>query len=188
MPAAARVRAHLSQHQHDRALAHDAALRLSSPSLAQTHRNRASLSLPRHTHSCKTAERRLARAVDRSRPGPAPGCACARAGDGARRPPGRTSRAQDMAQVGPRAAAPTGHLVNSTFFFCRKTENTEKKFVFRNECDAEGLGSLDRDAFAQGMARIDEELRRAQVLGRAGTGSDANGRTPRLAPSRPILR
>ena len=138
--------------------------------------------------SCKTAERRLARAVDRSRPGPAPGCGCARAGDGARRPPGRTSRAQDMAQVGPRAAAPTGHLVNSLSFFCRKTENTEEKFVFRNECDAEGLGSLDRDAFAQGMARIDEELRRAQVLGRAGTGSDANGRTPRLAPSRPILR
>ncbi|KAH9001005.1 hypothetical protein EDB92DRAFT_1938779 [Lactarius akahatsu] len=57
-----------------------------------------------------------------------------------------------------------------------------------NECDPEGLGSIDRDAFAQGMTRIDEELRRAQVLGRAGAGSGANGRTPRRAPSRPILR
>ncbi|KAH9026774.1 hypothetical protein EDB85DRAFT_163482 [Lactarius pseudohatsudake] len=57
-----------------------------------------------------------------------------------------------------------------------------------NECDPEGLGSLDRDAFAQGTTRIDEELRRAQVLGRAGAGSGANGRTPRRAPSRPILR
>jgi hypothetical protein len=52
----------------------------------------------------------------------------------------------------------------------------------------EGLGSLDREAFAQGMTRIDEELRRAQVLGRAGAGSGASGRTPRQAPSRPILR
>ncbi|KAH9180821.1 hypothetical protein EDB89DRAFT_1832877, partial [Lactarius sanguifluus] len=56
-----------------------------------------------------------------------------------------------------------------------------------NECDPERSGSLDRDAFAQGMARIDEELRRAQVLGRAGACSGANGRTPRRAPSRPIL-
>ena len=53
----------------------------------------------------------------------------------------------------------------------------------------EGLGSLDREAFALGMTRIDEELRRAQVLGRAGTGSGASSsRTPRGAPSRPILR
>jgi hypothetical protein len=60
----------------------------------------------------------------------------------------------------------------------------------RNECDTEGFGSLDRDAFAQGMTRIDEELRRAQVLGRAGAGasSGASSRTPRRAPSRPILR
>ncbi|KAF8266484.1 hypothetical protein EI94DRAFT_1733095 [Lactarius quietus] len=54
-----------------------------------------------------------------------------------------------------------------------------------NECDPEGLGSLDRDG-------IDEELRRAQLLGRAGPGtgssSGASGRTPRRAPSRPILR
>ncbi|KAF8261691.1 hypothetical protein EI94DRAFT_1745427 [Lactarius quietus] len=61
-----------------------------------------------------------------------------------------------------------------------------------NECDPEGLGSLDRDGFAQGMTRIDEELRRAQLLGRAGPGtgssSGASGRTPRRAPSRPILR
>ena len=52
----------------------------------------------------------------------------------------------------------------------------------------EGLGSLDREAFALGMMKIDEELRRAQVLGRAGTGSGASSRTPRGAPSRPILR
>ena len=50
----------------------------------------------------------------------------------------------------------------------------------RNECDPDGTGSLDREAFVRGMARIDEELRRAQLLGRA--------RAPRPAPSRPILR
>ncbi|KAI0247939.1 hypothetical protein BJV78DRAFT_1285154 [Lactifluus subvellereus] len=58
-----------------------------------------------------------------------------------------------------------------------------------NECDPEGTGSLDRDAFARGMARIDEDLRRAQVLGRARAGSPTSLRTPRPGgPSRPILR
>ena len=50
----------------------------------------------------------------------------------------------------------------------------------RNECDPDGTGSLDREAFVRGMARIDEELRRAQLLGRA--------RAPPPVPSRPILR
>jgi hypothetical protein len=35
-------------------------------------------------------------------------------------------------------------------------------FVCRNVCDPDGTGSLDRDAFVRGMARIDEELRRTQ--------------------------
>jgi hypothetical protein len=50
----------------------------------------------------------------------------------------------------------------------------------RNECDPDDTGSLDREAFVRGMGRIDEELRRAQLLGRA--------RASRPVPSRPILR
>ncbi|KAH9980963.1 hypothetical protein BGW80DRAFT_1453909 [Lactifluus volemus] len=59
-----------------------------------------------------------------------------------------------------------------------------------NMCDSEGTGSLDREEFARGMARIDEELRRAQVLGRSSAGSSTtNLRTPRPPGlSRPILR
>jgi hypothetical protein len=93
-----------------------------------------------------------------------------------------------MGQIGSRAAPPAGHLVSPfvLFFFGRSID--ESLVRFRDECDPEGLGSLDRDAFAQGMTRIDEELRRAQVLGRAGAGSGASGRAPRQVPSRPILR
>jgi hypothetical protein len=58
----------------------------------------------------------------------------------------------------------------------------------RSECDPDGTGSLDRDAFVRGMLRIDDELRRAQVLGRARAGSSASARAPRPVPSRPILR
>ncbi|KAI0293549.1 hypothetical protein BC826DRAFT_1097619 [Russula brevipes] len=59
-----------------------------------------------------------------------------------------------------------------------------------NECDPDGAGSLDRDAFARGMGRIDEELRRARVLGRprAGSITSPSARAPRPVPSRPILR
>ncbi|KAI0306297.1 hypothetical protein B0F90DRAFT_1688739 [Multifurca ochricompacta] len=57
-----------------------------------------------------------------------------------------------------------------------------------NECDPEGMGSLDRDAFARGMARIDEELHRAQILGRAGMSFGASGRAPLRVANRPILR
>ena len=53
------------------------------------------------------------------------------------------------------------------------------RLSFRNECDPDGTGSLDRDAFVRGMTRIDEELRRVQLLGRARA---------RPVPSRPILR
>ena len=56
-------------------------------------------------------------------------------------------------------------------------------FLRRNECDPDGTGSLDREAFVRGMARIDEELRRAQLLGRARVGIAL-----RPIPSRPILR
>ncbi len=54
----------------------------------------------------------------------------------------------------------------------------------RNDCDPDRMGSLDRDAFVRGMTRIDEELRRVQLLGRARTGV----RVPPPVPSRPILR
>ncbi|KAI0263380.1 hypothetical protein BC834DRAFT_971373 [Gloeopeniophorella convolvens] len=52
------------------------------------------------------------------------------------------------------------------------------------ECDPDGTGTLDRDAFARGMARIDEELRRAQVLGAGPYGAAM----ARRSASRPILR
>jgi hypothetical protein len=55
----------------------------------------------------------------------------------------------------------------------------------RDECDPDGTGSLDREAFVRGMVRIDEELRRAQLLGRARVGSAS---APRPVPSRLILR
>ncbi|KIJ35711.1 hypothetical protein M422DRAFT_87191, partial [Sphaerobolus stellatus SS14] len=32
-----------------------------------------------------------------------------------------------------------------------------------NECDPDGVGSLDREGFARGMWRIDEALRAAQL-------------------------
>jgi hypothetical protein len=89
----------------------------------------------------------------------------------------------------PSACATSGtHLPNRDP--SSKCIDTEKAFD-RNECDPDGTGSLDRDAFARGMARIDEELRRAQVLGRAnGAGWNAAGaaRALRPVPSRPILR
>ncbi|KAH9958328.1 hypothetical protein BC827DRAFT_1269618 [Russula dissimulans] len=65
---------------------------------------------------------------------------------------------------------------------------SERLWDIWNECDRDGTGSLDRDAFARGMARIDEELRRAQVLGRARASSGLSVRAPRPVPSRPILR
>ncbi|KAI0064522.1 hypothetical protein BV25DRAFT_1914236 [Artomyces pyxidatus] len=52
------------------------------------------------------------------------------------------------------------------------------------ECDPGGLGSLDREAFARGMWRIDEELRRAQMFGLVRPSS----KKVKRAASRPILR
>jgi hypothetical protein len=72
---------------------------------------------------------------------------------------------------------------SSPVFFFSDTDAHSLSFAFlfcRNECDPDGTGSLDREAFVCGMTRIDEELRRAQLLGRA--------RAPRPVPSRPILR
>ncbi|KAH8980355.1 hypothetical protein EDB86DRAFT_569055 [Lactarius hatsudake] len=91
------------------------------------------------------------------------------------------------AEPGPDARL-DGHLVRKIWL--KSGLEPQRLRDIWNECDPEGSGSLDRDAFAQGMTRIDEELRRAQVLGRAGAGSGANGhgRTLRRAPSRPILR
>lgn len=37
------------------------------------------------------------------------------------------------------------------------------EYKFRNECDADRTGALDRDDFVSGMWRIDEELRRART-------------------------
>ena len=70
--------------------------------------------------------------------------------------------------------------ISMFFFFC----------IGRNECDPDGTGSLDRDAFARGMVRIDEELRKAQLLGRtsAGWGAASAAQALRLVPSRPIPR
>ena len=61
--------------------------------------------------------------------------------------------------------------------------------IGRNECDPDCTGSLDRDAFARGMVQLDEELRKAQLLGRASAGWNAAGaaRALRPVPSRPIL-
>jgi len=62
--------------------------------------------------------------------------------------------------------------------------------VGRNECDPDGTGSPDRDAFACGMVRIDEELRKAQLLSRANAGWNAASaaRALQSVPSCPILR
>ncbi|KAH9009226.1 hypothetical protein EDB83DRAFT_2681117 [Lactarius deliciosus] len=91
-----------------------------------------------------------------------------------------------LAGAGSPDARLDGHLVRKIWL--KSGLEPQRLRDIWNECDPEGSGSLDRDAFAQGMTRIDEELRRAQVLGRAGAGSGANGGTPRRAPSRPILR
>ncbi|KAF8503254.1 hypothetical protein F5888DRAFT_1660127 [Russula emetica] len=71
-----------------------------------------------------------------------------------------------------------GRLVRAIWLKSRL--ETQRLRGIWNECDPDGTGSLDREAFVRGMARIDEELRRAQLLGRA--------RAPRPVPSRPILR
>jgi hypothetical protein len=103
-----------------------------------------------------------------------------------------------MAQVWARAAATAGYLVRPLPSpYCHSAALKQLFFFFsfffgllfyRSECDPDGTGSLDRDAFVRGMSRIDEELRRAQVLGRARAGSSASPRAPPPVPSRPILR
>lgn len=65
-------------------------------------------------------------------------------------------------------------------WMCSKLERRKLRDLWC-ECDPNGTGSLDRDAFVKGMWRIDEELRRAQLL--RGTRSP-----PRRMASRPILR
>ena len=104
-----------------------------------------------------------------------------------------------MAQVSTRAPAPAQYLVRIIHhirFLPVLYSNFNLILIFfvvgRNECDPDGTGSLDREAFARGMVRIDEELRRAQVLGRAGSSAGwsaaSAARALRPVPSRPILR
>ncbi|KAL4067749.1 hypothetical protein V8B97DRAFT_2015845 [Scleroderma yunnanense] len=54
-----------------------------------------------------------------------------------------------------------------------------------NECDPQQTGSLDRDAFAQGMWRIDEELRRAEL---ARCTSALSAASSQRIPHRPLPR
>ncbi|KAG6916654.1 hypothetical protein DXG01_005940 [Tephrocybe rancida] len=53
-----------------------------------------------------------------------------------------------------------------------------------NECDPDGTGALTRDQFARGMWRVDEELRRAQILALKSNGA----RPPPVPRRKPILR
>ena len=72
-------------------------------------------------------------------------------------------RACDMALVESRVAASAQYLMriivsemlkHFPFFVCFIC-------IGRNECDPDGMCSLDRDAFARGMGQIDEELSKA---------------------------
>ncbi|KZT71237.1 hypothetical protein DAEQUDRAFT_724172 [Daedalea quercina L-15889] len=70
-----------------------------------------------------------------------------------------------------------------------KLERRRLKAIW-SECDPAGTGSLDLEGFVQGMWRIDEELRRAQ-LGRNGSsaGMTARGRArPARGGTRLLLR
>jgi len=100
-----------------------------------------------------------------------------------------------MAQVEARVAASARYLVRIITHRLTDIEANFPRLIFcfcigRNECDPDGTGSLDRDTFARGMVRIDEELRKAQLLGRASAGWNAASaaRALRPVPSRPILR
>ncbi|KAH9967917.1 Spc7 kinetochore protein-domain-containing protein [Russula dissimulans] len=62
---------------------------------------------------------------------------------------------------------------------------SERLWDIWNECDRDGTGSLNRDAVARGMAQIDEELRRTQVLGRARAGSGLSVWAPRPNMAKP---
>ena len=97
-----------------------------------------------------------------------------------------------MAQVETRVAASARYLVRITVLQTPIVSEMLKQFpcIGRNECDPDGTGSLDRDAFARGMVRIDEELRKAQLLGRTSAGWGAASAAQALRPvlSRPILR
>jgi len=100
-----------------------------------------------------------------------------------------------MAQVETRVAASARYLVR-IIVHPRIVSEMLKQFTCflfclgRNECSPDGTGSPDRDSFAGGMVRIDEELRKAQLLGRASAGRNAASaaRALRPVPSRPILR
>ncbi|TFY55084.1 hypothetical protein EVG20_g9452, partial [Dentipellis fragilis] len=57
------------------------------------------------------------------------------------------------------------------------------------ECDPKERGSLDRDSFARGMWRIDEDLRKAHLgLGRVSASTAAPRKPVRRVVSKPILR
>lgn len=58
--------------------------------------------------------------------------------------------------------------VVSVIWKCSKLERAKLRDIWA-ECDPSGLGSLDREAFARGMWRIDEELRKARLVSRGPT-------------------
>ncbi|KAH9952148.1 hypothetical protein B0H21DRAFT_15981 [Amylocystis lapponica] len=68
---------------------------------------------------------------------------------------------------------------------CSRLERRTLRAIW-SECDPGGTGELDRAAFAQGMWRIDEELRRAELqraIGttRYGSGAAVRARQPKRA-------
>jgi len=78
---------------------------------------------------------------------------------------------QESAQHPPAPDAKLDGCVTVVHKLWRKSQlktvgNTWEIFGWRNECDPDGMGLLDRNVFACGMARIDEDLQRAQVLSR----------------------
>ena len=82
----------------------------------------------------------------------------------------------DLGQVGTRIAASARYLVRVTTHPSLVASQILKPFfpvIFWNECDPDSTGSLDRDAFVHGMVRIDEELRKTQLLGHASAGWNA---------------
>ncbi|TFK54608.1 hypothetical protein OE88DRAFT_1653000 [Heliocybe sulcata] len=101
--------------------------------------------------------------------------------------PSKEKSADEDEEVGPEERL-NGHVVRR-IWLCSKLDKQKLRDLW-SECDPNGTGGLDREAFVKGMWRIDEELRRAQLL-RQTSSSGASNRsrlTPRRMNSRPILR
>ncbi|KZT27313.1 hypothetical protein NEOLEDRAFT_1130839 [Neolentinus lepideus HHB14362 ss-1] len=99
-------------------------------------------------------------------------------------PPKEKSNGEDE-DVGPEERL-DGHVVR-WIWLCSKLDKQKLKDLW-SECDPNGAGSLDRDAFVKGMWRIDEELRRAQLLRQTSSGPSRSRLPPRRTNTRPVLR